>query len=132
MSDMKAKRIFSREVNRIFRLFSADFKYQLPPTTDGTDDFGNPTTVDSDWQNVTEPIITVGSSATATLGNQAQLVNGTNAETYAYEWFSRLDLPMKTAVEYKGKQFNINKRVNYSDVAGIFIYYLQGRSDSNG
>lgn len=131
--DAKSRRIFIKQMNMILRLFSIEFVYQIPNSSSNSKvpDFIPKKDNDQEFVKVHEPLLPIG-TATQSIGNQAQMLPGGMVENYSHEWVSRLDLPIKTKVKYKNKNLYINKRADYQDVAGIFIYYLSGRSDLNG
>lgn len=129
--DAKAKRILSRGLNKIFRLYSVSFQYALSPETTTDDDYGDDIPGEPTWVDNYEPLIAVGNSATAQVGNAVQQLAGGDAETYAFEWLSRKDLPVKTRIKYHDQDLEIDKIGPYLDQVGANLYFLQGRSDAN-
>lgn len=89
--------------------------------------FGNDPSNDEDNNliDVYEPLLPAD-------GNTIQLLlaAGGNVETYAYQWFSANKYPNKTVVHYQGMTLVVNKIDPYED-AGLYIYYLNDRSDHN-
>ncbi|WP_268914028.1 hypothetical protein [Lentilactobacillus sp. SPB1-3] len=130
--DAKAKRIFIREINQIFRMFSVSFQYALPTKSIQDDEWGDDSQSEQpEWQDVYEPLIAVGNSAQANIANQVVQLPGGQTDTYAYEWLSKLDLPTTTKVMYHEQELEIIKIGPYQDQTGIFIYFLRGRGDKH-
>lgn len=127
--DAKAKRLFTRALNKFFREASVDFEYALPSTSTEDPDWGDDTQSALQWQPIREPLIAAGTSINSYVANQIIQLPGGQANTYAAEWVSRLDLPDKTAVRYRGQEFEIQRRLDDYEFVGAFLYFLQGRSD---
>jgi len=126
----KSKRIMSREINKIFRLFSVDFEYALPSQeTDVDDQWGDETKTIDDlkWLKVREPLISVSNSA-----NTLVKLPGGDAASYSWEWLSRMQVPDRTIVSYHKQQFSVVHYGDVADIAGVYLYFLQGRSDHVG
>lgn len=128
--DAKAKRAFKKGINQIFRKFSVSFQYAEPTQSTEDDEWGDDSKLTQpNWQNVYEPLIAVGNSAQSSIANQLVQLPGGQANTYAYEWLSKLDLPTTTAIKYHDQQLEIVKVGPYDEQVGCYIYFLQGRSD---
>lgn len=128
--DAKAKRAFKKGINQIFRKFSVSFQYAEPVQSTEDDEWGDDSELTQpDWQEVYEPLIAVGNSAQSSIANQLVQLPGGQANTYAYEWLSKLGLPTTTAVKYHDQQLEIVKVGPYDEQVGCYIYFLQGRSD---
>lgn len=127
--DAKAKRLFTRALNKFFREASVDFEYALPGTKTEDPDWGDDTQSPLQWQKAHEPLTAAGNSINAFVANQIVQLPGGQAETYAFEWISRMDLPQKTAVRYRGQELEIERRSDNLEVVGAFLYFLKGRSD---
>jgi hypothetical protein len=119
-------------IKKIFPEISVDFQVELSVTPDtnnvvgsffGDDDDNSP---QSNLTDVTEPLLPAD-------GNTMQLLltAGGNVETFAYQWFSTGQYPEKTIVHYHNRNLVVNRIDDYFDLAGIYIYYLNDRSDHN-
>ncbi|GAX04072.1 hypothetical protein IWT140_01709 [Secundilactobacillus pentosiphilus] len=122
----KAKRLL-RQIPKVFPQLSDNFKIQLPdePNSDSggffddtPDNQTSPTLID-----VYDPILPADGNTLNLLLNP-----GGNVVTYAYQWFSKKEYPMKTLVFYHGMSLVVN-RIDPYVIAGFSIYYLNDRSD---
>lgn len=137
--DSRSKRLMQTALNKAFRLFSVDFEYSsylgISDTNNSDDGFGSSSTSEDmygNWETVHELLSPVGGSANSTLANQLQMLSGGNAERYTYEWISKIDVPLKSKIRYKGKVLHITKKTDYSEMVGFFVYLIKDRSDDNG
>lgn len=122
----KVKRLL-RQIPSVFPQLSDNFKIKLPDAPNNTsggffgDDAVNQT--GSAWIDVYDPILPADGNTLNLLLNP-----GGNVETYAYQWFSKKEYPMKTLVNYDGVKLVVN-RIDPYKIAGFSIYYLNDRSD---
>lgn len=129
--DPYTARLGRKGVNIIFRKIKVDFTYQLPVKENRPNDDDHLVMVKntgwSDPVEVCEPLVPISAQTANQLANAQE---GTATE-YQYIWLSRHNVPMKTRITFRGQQLTITNKVDYTDLANFYEYYLKGRSDLN-